>query len=341
MPGLITSLLDKAFQARQPIIDDGHLSAFRLFNGFLEGCPGLSLDVYATTAVLTLHPTHPQQDLALVREAQDFLEQRLPWLKAGMLKKHGSASREEKRGQHLFGGQPDRKILENGVWYAVDLGMNQDASFYLDTRGLRRWLLLNTHGRRVLNTFAYTGSLGVAALAGGARQVVQLDLNHAFLNLARESCSLNGFPIREADLMAGDFWSQVKRLKRTGELFDCVVVDPPFYSSTPRGTLDLNTDSARLINKVRPLVAQDGWLIFINNALYVSGKKFLGTLEELCADGYMQLAELIPVPEDVCGYASTRSGSPISDPAPFNHSTKIAMLKVKRKTKTPLPEEVT
>ena len=55
------------------------------------------------------------------------------------------------------------------------------------------------------------------------------------------------------------------------------------------------------------------------------------TLESLCQDGYLKIKELIPVPQDFTGYPETRSGHPITDPTPFNHSTKIAVLEVKRK----------
>jgi len=75
-------------------------------------------------------------------------------------------------------------------------------------------------------------------------------------------------------------------------------------------------------------------LIAINNALYVSGKEYLQTLEALCQDGYLKIKELIPVPEDFTGYPETRVGNPITDPAPFNHSTKIAILEVRRKATT-------
>jgi len=40
---------------------------------------------------------------------------------------------------------------------------------------------------------------------------------------------------------------------------------------------------------------------------------------------------LIPVPPDFTGFDMTPAGTPITDPAPFNHSTKIAVLEVKRK----------
>jgi 23S rRNA (cytosine1962-C5)-methyltransferase len=52
-------------------------------------------------------------------------------------------------------------------------------------------------------------------------------------------------------------------------------------------------------------------------------------LEALCKDGYLKIREWIPVPADFAGYHTT--GQPITDPAPFNHSTKIAILDVKRK----------
>jgi len=93
--------------------------------------------------------------------------------------------------------------------------------------------------------------------------------------------------------------------------------------------VDQEADSARLINKVRPLIKDGGYLIAINNALYVSGREYMQTLDSLCKDGYLKMEELIPVPDDFVGYH--KIGTLITDPAPFNHSTKIAGLKVKKK----------
>jgi 23S rRNA (cytosine1962-C5)-methyltransferase len=327
----ITSLLEKATAAREPLFDAGHRTAFRLFNGFTEGCPDLVVDLYAATAVLYNYAGRPEQGLPLVHAAQAFLQDHFSWLQTGIVKTRNSPLVEEKRGILLFGEELTREVQENGVWYALDLCMNQDTSLYLDTRNLRQWAFQHLGGKTVLNTFAYTGSLGVAACAGGAARVVQLDLSRSFLNLAKTSYTLNGFLINKVDFIVGDFWAQVNRFKRARKHFDCVLVDPPFFSTTPKGALDLNTDSARLINKVRPLINDGGWLVSINNALYVSGKEYLEMLEALCADGYLKIAEFVPVPEDFTGYAQTRTGLPITDPAPFNHSTKIAVLEVRRK----------
>jgi 23S rRNA (cytosine1962-C5)-methyltransferase len=332
MTGLpLSKLLERSLAEREALFDPRHETAFRLFNGFSEGCSDLVVDLYAATIVLNNYADIPEHGFALVREAQDFLQARLAWLRAGIIKTRNGSTQAERRGRLSFGTEPDHKIKEKGIWYAVDLTMNRDASLYLDTLNLRRWAIENLTGKSVLNTFAYTGSLGVAALAGGARHVIQLDSSRQFLNLAKQSYTLNGYPIRREDFITADFFLQVGRFKRAGETFDCVFVDPPFFATSSKGRVDQEQDSARLINKVRPLINDGGYLVAINNALYVSGKDYLQTLEDLCADGYLKISELIPAPPDFIGYEGTITGKPVTDPAPFNHSTKIAVLKVKRK----------
>ncbi|MCL4530713.1 MAG: class I SAM-dependent methyltransferase [Chloroflexi bacterium] len=326
----ISNLLEKAIASRGTLFDAHHKSAFRLFNGFLEGCPDLIVDLYAATIVVHNYADVPERGEKFVHEASGFLQSKFPWLKAGLVKTRNAKSADEKRGRILFGAILDRKIKESNVWYALDLTMNRDASLYLDTRNLRKWLIENMEGRTVLNAFAYTGSLGVAATAGRACRVVQLDRNRQFLNLAKTSYTLNGFPIRKGDFIAADFFSQVSQFKRKAERFDCVLIDPPFFSETSKGRIDQIHESARLINKIRPLINDGGILIAINNALYVSGKEYMQTLESLCVDGYLKIKQLIPVSEDFTGYSETRVGNPITDPAPFNYSTKITILEVRR-----------
>ncbi len=327
----LAALLQRCVSARSSLIDPAHESAFRLFNGFTEGLPELAIDVYASTAVITNYADPPAQALSLVSAAQHFLRQSVAWLRAGVLKTRNSHDVNERKGALLFGSHPDEKIREHGVWYAVNPVAHQDSSLFLDTRNVRRWALQNLKDRSVLNTFAYTGSLGVAALAGGARHVVQLDRNRAVLDMAKASYALNGFEVRGADFVTADFFRQLGAFRRQGREFDCVFLDPPFFSTSPSGVVDQVRQSARLINKVRPLIADGGTLVAINNAVFVSGKVYMHELETLCEDGYLTIRELIPVPEDFIGYPETRRGARITDPAPFNHSTKIAVLRVKRK----------
>lgn len=329
MTQTLLPLLEKALASRAPRLDPPHETAFRLFNGFSEGFPSLALDVYGQTLLVHNYADDSEGNRSVIEEAVKYLRDKLNWLHARLVKARNGRTPQEKNGILLFGERPDRRIREHGVWYALDLSFNRDASFYLDTRNLRKWLIGNSRQKSVLNTFAYTGSLGVAAMAGGAERVVQTDRSRLFLNLAKDSCSLNGFPVHKADFLAQDFFPAVARFKNAKQLFDIVLLDPPFFSTTTKGKVDLVHESARLINKVRPLVRDGGLLVAINNALFVSGGEYMKTLEELCKDGYLRIRELIPVPEDFVGYEKV--GAPVADPSPFNHSTKIAVLEVRRK----------
>jgi 23S rRNA (cytosine1962-C5)-methyltransferase len=325
-------LLTCALAARAELFEPKHETAFRLFNGFYEGRPNLVIDLYGRTLVLhdyaEIEGAESRQ--TVLKATQEYLCSRLPWVEAVLLKRHRSPHRAERQGILLTGERVGRHIREHGVRYAVELRLHGEASFYLDTRNLRAWVLRTLGGKTVLNTFAYTGSLGVAAVAGGARRVVHLDHNKTYLNVAKASYSLNGFPIDKTDFRVGDFWTQINRLKRAGEHFDCVFLDPPFFSATSAGTVDLVRQSERVINKVRPLVNDGGYLVAVNNALFVPGAAYLQVLETLCADGYLAVEELIPVPPDCAGYPQTVVGAPPADPSPFNHPTKIAVLRVRR-----------
>jgi 23S rRNA (cytosine1962-C5)-methyltransferase len=331
--------LDVALQARMALFDVRHETAVRLFNGFTEGYPDLVVDLYGASVVLHNYAETPQARDAHVVEAISLYCETLPWLRCVIVKQRNARTERERNGVLVYGDAPDRWVRDPGsavgmgVRYATNLTLNRDASFYLDTRNLRAWAISQLRAKTVLNTFAYTGSLGVAALAGGAQRVVQLDLNRQFLNVAKTSYTLNGFPIHKPDFVAEDFFPAINRLKRQTALFDCVILDPPFFSTTAKGMVDLTSAdaTARLINKVRPLVRDGGWLVAINNALYLRGADYVRELEALCADGYLSIEAFIPVPEDIIGYPETRMGTFPIDPAPFNHPTKIAVLRVRRK----------
>lgn len=308
-----------------------HDSAFRLFNGFAEGWPDLVVDIYGTTAVLYDYAEMPDEGASAVRTALEFVQIRLPWVHAAVVKIRNGQTSEDRAGKLLFGTQPSRRIKEHGVWYAVDLQLSQDAGLYLDTRNLRRWALDHLMGKSVLNAFSYTGSLGVAALAGGASRVAQLDRSRRYLEVAKASSKLNGFPIRAADFVQADFFRQAAKFRRKDERFDCVFLDPPYFSAGAAGIVDQANAGKRLLNKARPLVGDGGYLVAVNNALFVSGREYMRTLESVCSDGYLNVREIIRIPDDVTGYPETRLGDPITDPSPFNHSTKIAILEVRRK----------
>ncbi len=54
-------------------------------------------------------------------------------------------------------------------------------------------------------------------------------------------------------------------------------------------------------------------------------------IQELCQSGYLEMEAIVPVPQDCTGYAQTICGAAPANPAPFNHPTKIVILRATRK----------
>lgn len=320
-----SDLLIKAIEKRESLIKPPYETAFRLLNGFSEGIPEFIVEIFGKTVVVFDHGKKNSEDIIPI------LRKQLPWLEAGVVKKRHAQSEEEENGVLVFGDKTDTRIKESGVWYALHLTLNKDASFYLDTKGLRQWVSKNLVDKTVLNTFAYTGSIGVAALMGGAKEVMHLDLNGRFLGLAKRSTDINQKLVRKGDFQIGDFWSRINQYKKSGKTFDCVILDPPVFSKTRKGTIDITKNYKNIINKVRPLIENEGYLITVHNALFQSGEDHQAELNALCKDGYLSIETIIPVPFHCIGDAVALKACLPADPAPYNHSTKITVLRVKKK----------
>jgi 23S rRNA (cytosine1962-C5)-methyltransferase len=95
------------------LLDERHETAVRLFNGFLEGCPQLVVELFGATAVLYNYADPPAELDGVLTAVPPLLREQFPWLQAILVKtRHGSE--EEKRGVLLWGGPLTSKIREHG-----------------------------------------------------------------------------------------------------------------------------------------------------------------------------------------------------------------------------------
>lgn len=317
----LSKLLMAAFEKRKQLAADPDTNAYRVFNGFYEGCPDFSIDRYGGTAVILWTAKKRSPDPETLHFLSEFCLENLPGVESVLFKNRYDLSAEIKKGVLLAGKQAEQTVREWGVPYPVSLQLNKDCGFYLDSSLLRKWLLENAKGRRVLNTFAYTGSLGDAAAAGGALSVTQTDLNSNYLSSRHSS----------QEYIIGDFFHVTSTLRRSERLFDLIILDPPFFAKAGRGgKVDPARNVTALINKIRPLAAHNGKIVSISNALFISGKEYLAQIESLCGP-WISVSEMIPVPGSYFGYDPISPKELPSDPSPFNHPTKMIVLDVLRK----------
>lgn len=157
-------------------------------------------------------------------------------------------------------------VEENGLKFIVNLSDYLDTGLFLDHRITRQMLGEESKEKRVLNLFAYTGSFSVYAAAGGAKQVVTVDLSKTYLQWAERNFNLNGFPANESTtFIHGDVVQFLKTIAPGS--FDLIVMDPPTFSNSKRmdDFLDIQKDHVTLIGQCLEALVPSGVLYFSTN----------------------------------------------------------------------------
>ncbi|NQD94990.1 SAM-dependent methyltransferase [Pseudomonas sp. CrR25] len=283
--------LDQALRAalvhRQPLLAELHTQGsdcYRLFHGSQEGAGGLTVDRYGPQLLVqSFHqPLERESLLQLAEQCREALG-------APLLLVYNDRSRGNSRIDRLDPVyQADARALDDLVGHEWGLAYRvrgrhagQDPLLFLDLRNARGWVKAHSAGLRVLNLFAYTCGVGLAAAAGGAREVVNLDFAEGNLAVGRENSALNP-DLPPMQFIQSDYFPAIRQLaglpiaQRRGQKlpsyprlaqrqFDLVFLDPPAWAKSAFGTVDLLRDYQSLLKPAILTTAADGVLICSNN----------------------------------------------------------------------------
>ena len=231
-------------------------TCYRLIHGEGDLLPGLVVDIYGRTAVVQCHSVGMYRERQMIAEAirraygdeieaiYDKSSQTLPF-KADLGAIDG----------YLWGRASESKnvVLENGMQFVVNWEEGQKTGFFIDQRENRDLVRQYSRGRKVLNTFCYTGGFSVAALKGGATEVVSIDLSERAVKLAEENVALNFGEDAPHKAIATN---AVEYLKDIDDSYDLIILDPPAFAkhhkvlgNALQGYKKIN---ARALEKIRP-----------------------------------------------------------------------------------------
>lgn len=192
-----------------------------------------------------------------------------------------------------WGSVPEQmNTMELGLFYQVKPQRNQNSGLFLDMREGRKWVMHNAGGKRVLNLFSYTCAFSVAALAGGADQVVNVDMSRGAINTGRENHLLNGLEGDRVKFLAYDLFRSWKRVRQYGP-YDLIVIDPPSFQP---GSFVAEKDYRKVIRRLNELTKEGGQVLACHNDPK-NGTEFLKNLMlEECPD--FKFVERLKNPED-------------------------------------------
>lgn len=252
-------LIATAWKNRGPLRQDSSTDCFRIFHGYEEGSKGTVIEKFNGAAVID-YKTDIRAELPELAQA---LLQVFPFTTI-IARGHqalGLSLRE--RTQTLHGAESTVVCTEHGRKFVVSMDATHNPGLYLDARDTRKWLIDNSANRRVLNLFAFTGSLGLSALHGKAIEVIHLDRSKALLRRIEDNYSVNGLSFESRNFLRGDIYKHLPKAVKAGKKFDGIVLDPPpkVYQSPHARHKTNGQDFPSLIKLCTQLLNDNGWIV--------------------------------------------------------------------------------
>ena len=313
MPDSLLPLLAAALEARAELLPRLHAEqtdAYRLFHGSVEGHPGLTIDRYGDLVLVQcFHSPLAADTLAAV---QSFYTALLPDLTLVFNDRSHANSRigNALPADQLEAAMLPREMHEMGITYRIaGRHAGQDPWLFLDLRAARRRVMQEAPGKSLLNLFAYTCGVGIAAAKAGARFVVNVDFADSSLAVGKENARLNDLPVRPRFVKCDAFaamrqYSGVGQPKRVrgkvmppfpeleAQTFDLVVLDPPRHAKSPFGVVDLVNDYASVFKPALLCTSAGGTLICTNNVADVQRDAWLDQLQRSASTAGRPIREM-------------------------------------------------
>lgn len=194
------------------------------------------------------------RDLFGVDESQLFLKTR-------------RRQRGESQYEKLDMSKNFHRVEEGGCKLLVNFEDYLDTGLFLDHRITRARIAASARDKSLLNLFAYTGSITVAAASGGATRTTSIDISKTYLRWAQKNMTLNGFLGKEHEFIHADCLEWLERTDHESK-YDLIFLDPPTFSNSKRMTriLDIQKDHVDIIKQTMKLLNDGGELYFSSNA---------------------------------------------------------------------------
>ena len=229
-------------------------NAYRLVFSEGDGMPGLIADYYAGTVVIQSHSIGMHRAKPLIVEA--LKEAYGPELQAVYDKSSDTMSNMTKmitENGFLFGETSNEIIRENNCKFHVDFSEGQKTGFFLDQRENREILAYYSNGRKVLNTFCYSGSFSVYALEAGAALVHSVDSSAKAIALTEKNIQINFPGISHHKSFVQD--TKKFLVDMPDNFYDIIILDPPAFAKhhadkqkAMRGYIKLNAQAIQRVN---------------------------------------------------------------------------------------------
>lgn len=264
---MLANRLRKNLKKLKPWLKHTHTNAYRVYDADLPEY-AVAIDRYGDywhvqeyAAPKSIDPNLAQRRLGEVLDTliEEF-EVSAERISLKQRKRQSGNNQYQKQSNH----QQRFTVTEEDARYLVNLFDYLDTGLFLDHRPLRQQVRKLAKNKRVLNLFAYTGSISVQAALGGASKLTQVDLSKTYTAWARDNLDLNDIPRERYRLINADC---LQWLHKCDKQYDLIIIDPPSFSNSEKmnTTWDVQRDHEYLLNKAMKHLDKAGRLLFSTN----------------------------------------------------------------------------
>lgn len=298
--GFIYKKLQAAINQRLHFYYSEDTTAFRVFNGEGDGFGGLTIDYFAGFYLIQWYSegaySFHEDVMEALRKLTDF---------KGIYQKKRFAQEGKylEADDFVEGTRPSFPLLvkENGVKFAIYLNDGAMVGVFLDQREVRKRIRDGySEGKRVLNTFSYTGAFSVFAALGGATETTSVDLANRSVSKTIEQFSINDIDYEAQNIIVEDVFKYFKYAVKKELSFDLVILDPPSFARSKKHTFSAAKDYKDLLKEAIAITEKGGTIVASTNCSTFNMKKFKGFVETAFKEtnGKYQILEEFTLPED-------------------------------------------
>ncbi|RXK01099.1 SAM-dependent methyltransferase [Arcobacter sp. CECT 8986] len=151
--------------------------------------------------------------------------------------------------------------IENGLKYQLNFS-NKNIGFFADMKKGREFVYENAKDKKVLNLFSYTCSFSVCAVAGGAKEVVNIDMAKNALSTGRQNHLINKLDTKKVKFLPHNILKSWSKIKKLGP-YDLIIIDPPSFQ---KGSFAATKDYEKIIKRLVSLSTDDCVVLSALNA---------------------------------------------------------------------------
>ncbi|MFI3266266.1 MAG: class I SAM-dependent rRNA methyltransferase [Rikenellaceae bacterium] len=227
--------LQQAYQLRCSLQLTGSedTTCYRLVHGEGDSLAGLIIDIYGSTAVVQCHSAGMYNSRAQIAKALCAIYgSKLEAIYDKSASTLPNALQNGVVDSYLYGqNKGQEEVLENGNKFLINWEKGQKTGFFIDQRENRELVARYAKGRKVLNTFCYTGGFSVYALSAGASHVDSVDSSARAVELADDNVKLNFGDSAPHTPVAEDAFEYLKKIDQS---YDLIILDPPAFAKHHR-----------------------------------------------------------------------------------------------------------